>query len=30
MAKKGIRQQQIADTLGVNRSTVYRWLKNNI
>lgn len=30
MAKKGIKQQQIADTLGVNRSTVCRWLKNNI
>ena len=29
MAKKGIKQQQIADTLGVNRSTIYRWLKEN-
>lgn len=27
MAKKGIKQQEIADTLGVNRSTLYRWLK---
>lgn len=27
MAKKGIKQKEIADTLGVNKSTVSRWLK---
>lgn len=29
MARKDIKPQEIADTLGVSRMTVYRWLKEN-